>query len=128
MDNYNYPMGADTPDAPWNQVDLPEKEIEVTISLTLSKTVKIFVDDYIIEEEFDDGHYYKSCNFSECDLHEAVKNQIVLPNEISEYIEKVVKVQENIKTSKPLNLPPRIKNAIEDCKDWCVDDFEVILE
>lgn len=21
MDNYNYPMGADTPDAPWNRVD-----------------------------------------------------------------------------------------------------------
>ena len=26
MDNYNYPAGSDTSDAPWNQADLPEKE------------------------------------------------------------------------------------------------------
>ena len=48
----NYPIGADTPDAPWNQVENPEKEVEVTISITLSKTVKIKVRDYKIEQEF----------------------------------------------------------------------------
>lgn len=42
----NYPIGADTPDAPWNQVENPEREVEVTISITLSKTVKIKVKDY----------------------------------------------------------------------------------
>ena len=50
MDNYNYPMGADTKDAPWNQVDNPEREIEVTVSVTLSKTVKIKVSDYEITD------------------------------------------------------------------------------
>ena len=30
----NYPIGADTPEAPWNQVENPEREIEVTISIT----------------------------------------------------------------------------------------------
>ena len=29
MDNYNYPAGADTFDAPWNQADVPEKELIV---------------------------------------------------------------------------------------------------
>ena len=36
MDNYNYPMGADTPDAPWNQ-EIPEMEkydVEVNYTLT----------------------------------------------------------------------------------------------
>lgn len=46
MNNYDYPLGADTKDAPWNQVDNPEREIEVTVSVTLSKTVKIKVSDY----------------------------------------------------------------------------------
>ena len=36
MNNYDYPLGSDTKDAPWNQEKLPEKEIEVTISVTLS--------------------------------------------------------------------------------------------
>lgn len=28
MDNYNYPMGADAKDAPWNQVDDLEVNLE----------------------------------------------------------------------------------------------------
>lgn len=99
MDNYNYPMGADTADAPWNQVDPEPIEIEVTISITLSKTVKIYVDDYIQEapEIDEDGHYYQGdIDFSECNLCQAVEEQITLPNE---------KVE-----------------------GWNVDDFEVNLE
>ena len=39
-----YPPGAEhDPNAPWNQEELPEREIEVTVSVTLSKTVKIKV-------------------------------------------------------------------------------------
>ena len=69
----NYPMGADTADAPWNQVDPEPIEIEVTISMTLSKTVKIYVDDYT-----QDG---SDIDFSECNLSRAVEEQITLPNE-----------------------------------------------
>ena len=35
-----YPPGAEhDPNAPWNQEELPEREIEVTVSVTLSKSV-----------------------------------------------------------------------------------------
>ena len=47
-DNYNYPLGADNPDASWNQEENPEREIEVTVSVTLSKTIKVKVSDYDI--------------------------------------------------------------------------------
>ena len=51
MESGYYPPGAEfDPRAPYNQVDLPEKEIEVTISVTLSKTVKVTVDDYDVYE------------------------------------------------------------------------------
>lgn len=96
----NYPPGAaNDPLAPYNQVDPEPIEIEVTVSITLSKTVKIYVDDYIQEapEVDEDGHYYKGdIDFSECNLSKAVKEQITLPNE---------KVE-----------------------GWNVDDFEVNLE
>ena len=99
MDNYNYPMGADTANAPWNQVSPEPIEVEVTVSITLSKTVKIYVDDYIQEapEVDEDGHCYQgNIDFSECNLSKAVEEQITLPNE---------KVE-----------------------GWNVDDFEVNLE
>ena len=73
-----YPAGAEfDPKAPYNEEIIPDKEIEVTISVTLSKTVKITVNDYIIDEE--------GCpDFSECDLHKAVKEQIKLPQQLCE--------------------------------------------
>ena len=111
MDNYNYPMGADTKDAPWNQVDNPEREIEVTVSVTLSKTVKIKVSDYEITDsgKDEDGEYFENIDCSNCDLKSAVEEQIVLPQSAHMYIKSNPKVH-------------------EDLSNWCVDDLEVILD
>lgn len=113
MDNYNYPMGADTPDAPWNQVDNPEREIEVLVSVTLSKTFKVKVSDYTITDsgKDEDGNYFEDIDYSECDLKGAVESQIVLPHGAYKYI-----------TSSGN------KSVKEELKDWNVDDFEVIEE
>ena len=109
MDNYNYPMGADTEDAPWNQVDNPEREIEVTVSVTLSKTVKIKVSDYSITDsgKDEDGEYFEDIDYSKCDLKRAVEEQITLPQDAYKY----VKGEFN-----------------NDLEGWDVDDFEVIEE
>lgn len=111
MDNYNYPMGADTKDAPWNQVDNPEREIEVTVSVTLSKTVKIKVSDYEITDsgKDEDGEYFEDIDCSNCDLKSAVEEQIVLPQSAHIYVKSNPKVH-------------------EDLSNWCVDDLEVILD
>ena len=47
MDNYNYPPGADTSDAPWNQSEPDEIGVELTINYTLSKTIDIVTTNYI---------------------------------------------------------------------------------
>lgn len=94
-----YPPGAEHDiKAPYNQEDLPEKEVEVTISVTLSRTVYVMVKDYQIYIDADEDGIYPTYDFSECDLHKAVNEQIVLPQ----------------------NLSP--------CKDWNVDEFEIIRE
>ena len=111
MDNYNYPMGADTKDAPWNQVDNPKREIDVTVSVTLSKTVKIKVSDYEITDsgKDEDGEYFEDIDYSNCDLKGAVEEQIVLPQSAHTYVKGNPKVH-------------------EDLSNWCVDDLEVILD
>ena len=107
----NYPMGANTPNAPWNQVDNPEREIEVTVSVTLSKTVKIKVSDYEITDsgKDEDGEYFEDIDYSNCDLKGAVEEQIVLPQSAYMYV----------------NSNPK---AYEDLSNWCVDDLEANLE
>ena len=111
MDNYNYPCGTDEPNAPWNQVDNPEREIEVTVSVTLSKTVKIRVSDYEITDsgKDEDGEYFGDIDYSNCDLKGAVEEQIVLPQ--SAYI--------HVKSNSKVH---------EDLSNWCVDDLEINLE
>ena len=109
--NYDYPCGTDEPNAPWNQVDNPEREIDVTVSVTLSKTVKIKVSDYEITDsgKDEDGEYFEDIDCSDCDLKSAVEDQIVLPQTAHMYIKSNPKVHENL-------------------SNWCVDDFEVILD
>ena len=109
--NYDYPCGTDDPNAPWNQVDNPEREIDVTVSVTLSKTVKIKVSDYEITDsgKDEDGEYFEDIDCSNCDLKSAVEEQIVLPQSAHMYVKSNPKVH-------------------EDLSNWCVDDFEVILD
>lgn len=115
MDNYNYPIGSDTPDAPWNQVDQPEREIEVLVSVTLSKTVKVRVNDYRITDcgKDEDGDYFESIDYSECDLQGAVKDQIVLPQEAHIYIKS------NTKEGSKAHL---------DLMGWNVDEMECMID
>lgn len=108
MNNYDYPWGADTLDAPWNQSDPEPKKVDVTVSITLSKQFTIEVDDYKEYTDSDEDGTYSSIDYSDCDLKGAVKKQVYLPHEAHEHV--------NVITVK------------SDLKDWCVDDFEVILD
>lgn len=101
MSDGRIPAGADVSWAPWNEPEIEYKEVEVTISLTISKTTKITVPDI---EKLDDSI-----------LKEAVKEQIVLPHEI-----EVIKA---ISNESALD-----KRVIEDLSNWVVDDFEVVEE
>lgn len=78
-----YPTGTyNNPDAPWNEVTKKPQKIEVTVSITLSKTVEIEVDDYTTEEINEDDVYNTIYNFDNCDLEQAVRNQIDLPSRV----------------------------------------------
>lgn len=106
-----YPPGAEhNPNAPWNQEELPEREIEVTVSITLSKTVKIKVSDYTItgSGKDEDGEYFEDVDYSDCNLKGAVEEQIILPQNAY---------------SKVTN-----RQAYNDLKGWNVDEMEVIPE
>ena len=115
----NCPIGSDyDPKAPWNQEKQPEHEIEVMISVTLSRTVKINVNDYTVLGKDEDGNL--DIDYSTCDLESAVKDQIYLPQEAGKLI------QEGLDAN--VIISANYGDIAEDLKDWNVDDFEVELE
>lgn len=58
--------------------DLPMRKVDVCVSVTLSKTMSIWVNDYkrYIDEDGVEDNDYSSCN-----LKEAIKTQTVLPQD-----------------------------------------------
>ena len=121
-----YPMGAEfDKNAPYNQVEPEPLEIEVTVSVTLSKTMKIKVNDYLEEIENDEEGKHRNIDFSVCDLQSAVNEQVYLPQDsgsiVDNYINKCTK-------SKSESAYKETKKIIEDLSGWNVDEMEVILD
>lgn len=51
-DNYNYPAGADTPDAPWNQIEIPEIEVKSDVMVSVVREgVPVITDNYTRDED-----------------------------------------------------------------------------
>lgn len=107
IESGNYPVGTEyNPDAPWNQEEQPEREVEVTVSVTLSKTMKVKVNDYVIRDI--DEYGVPDIDYYSCNLNDAVKEQHILPQNASKYIND--------------------SDIANDLNNWEEDDFEVILE
>lgn len=119
--NSNYPVMSQSEwdNAPWNQEENPEREIEVTVSVTLSKTIKVKVSDYDIinSGKDEDGNYFEEVDYSNCDLKGAVESQYILPQEAHQYVADYA-WEAGIKSCPEANM----------LIDWNVDDFEVIVE
>lgn len=105
MSDGRIPAGADVSWAPWNQPHIEDIEVEVTVSLTISKTLKIRIP----------GMNGKPFPITDSELKDAVINQKWLPHEIANIGDVILSASEQ-------------KSIIEDLDNWVEDDFEVILE
>ena len=128
--NSNYPLMSQSEwdNAPWNQSDPEEKEFEVTVSQTLSKSTTVTTSDYIpggyfLETEWDiDGYHTITCHepddTSDTDWKKAYNNEHYTPlgliQEFKEMLEKNTPIPET-----------RRKHLIDECMNWIEDDLEV---
>lgn len=117
----NYPPGAENdPSAPWNEVSVPEREFDITISQTLSKTVTITTDNYIPEVDYETGDLYT--NTSETDWYEVYENEHYTIPELLEHLQVFAKKElENVSPNSGIGR--ELQNIISACKDWIVDDY-----
>ena len=124
MDNYNYPMGADTQDAPWNEIDVPEIEITATASVLLTKKkIKIATDYYALTG---DGCELLCDHNDVKEMFEEQCNSIpFLLEQLSKYINSELKLS-TISIARKIQL----KSMLEDCTGWTqesieIDDYEI---
>lgn len=137
-DNYHYPWGADNESAPWNQVENPEEEFNVTIVETLSKNVTIVTTNYNLEEGRDEDGYYRNCDTSDTPWKDEYKKQGCTAIEtiiaVKTYLEEVRLPQlKDINRCRPLTESEQkelrvVKDLIEQCSDWKQEEIEFCPE
>ena len=129
MDNYNYPMGADTPDAPWNEPMIPELEFDVTISMSLSKTVKCMSNKYqpILTDEPHNGIHEEYPDTTDTNWGEVYAEGC--HKTIPELLKILKKVLEEDKAKGVMHENTWWTDAIiKECEDWIVDDETYVGE
>lgn len=132
--NYDYPYGADIPNAPWNQSDPEPVEVDVTISQSLSRSTKITVTDYIAEEwedcEPDEGDgFYRTggvdYDFSDSDLKRAYEEQEYTIPELLDYL-KAYLITDIAECSEESGRKKKLQHILACCEGWEVDETEVV--
>jgi hypothetical protein len=93
--------------------------------MTISKTFTISVDDYTEEQGIDEDGPYHSIDYSTCDLYNAVDKQVVLPTNLAKFTKSLFNKDLDLKAA---GMPRYLKEAINDCEGWDVDEMEVIHE
>lgn len=124
-DNYNYPAGADTPDAPWNQSEPDDKEFLVDVEYILQKkNVKVTTKDYRPEVVAKDEEIVEPLDTSDTNWENAYEESGHLTiqellNELKEY------VKADMQTCSPNTCKGAyLKRVLEDCDGWELYDKE----
>lgn len=88
------------------EMEPKKKTVDVTVSLTISKTLSVEVSD-------DDS------------LEDAVLDSYVLPSSLAAHIKDTFA---NDLELKAVGMSWGLKNAVEDCSDWNIDELLVVEE
>ena len=122
-DNYNYPLGADNPSAPWNEPLDPEpKEFEIVISQCLSKSLKVLTQNYTKEYEEESGLILANTDDTEW--------KTVYEDEGHYTIDELLKtfqwlLKKVIDEDVDYNTKDYYEHLIEECNNWCINETEI---
>ena len=126
-DNYNYPPGADTPQAPWNQEETPEKDFNVTVYQSLKKNTTVTTNNYIEERciEPENGFYEvientENINWSDEYSDNEHYTPLQLINLFKRYLES--ELGDTVRISK---FPSYLKHLVKECDNWVEEDFYI---
>lgn len=138
MNNYPDGLSDRSPDAPWNEHEVPEKEFEVTCSQSLSKTVSVWTNDYIpgasgVDYEPDDeGGYYASGwqdpdDTSNTDwANEYHANDYHTPLQLIQLLKQVL--LNDLQHGIAFKSPKFTNDLINECEGWTEDETEYTEE
>ena len=125
MNTRDYPEGSDTNNSPFNQKDNPEIEVDVLVSITLSKSMKLKLSDYTLKKEEYEGNIIDKVDLSNVNLEEKVREQYYLPDNAVSQLDYIYNFADLIYPDVTKRL---INDLIKDLSSWNTDEIEIIPE
>ena len=124
--NYDYPVGADNENAPWNQHDVPEQDFEISICQVLSKDVTVTTDNYIPVEEYEpqNGIHDMYPDTSDTDWKEVYCEDHFTPLQLINLFKRYLEDELSHKGAVS-KAPSYLKHLISECSDWNDDELEI---
>ena len=129
-----FPIGEEyNPNAPYNQSNIDPIQLKVIISQSLSRPTTIEVTDYITNEwvhiEIDEGGKFHKIegieyDFSDSNLKEAYERQEYTIPELLDYLKDYLIA--DINKCNEESKKRKLQHILKCCKDWEVDETEVI--
>ena len=139
----NYPPGAaNDPNAPWNQVDVPEKDFDITCSQSLSRTAVVTTNNYTpgasgVDYEPDDEGGCCACGWqdpddtSDTNWSQEYEKEHYTPLQLIQLFKVELERQYNEcneTTSEGKIEARKLKHLIAECQGWQDDETEYILD
>lgn len=126
-----YPPGAEFDSrAPWNEQEVPERQFDVCISQTLSKSTRVTTNDYVPEVDQDeDGVYESTADTSDTDWEAAYDRDHYTPLQLINLFRGSLSEELNSIINKPnqdLKRKKYLEELISECSDWTEDETEVV--
>lgn len=123
--NHDYPLGADTSLAPWNQVENSEIERDCNVTETITREVTLSTTDYIAEDDWND-EFGKciSADTSETDWSREYDRQEYTALELISKLKSYV--EEDIRNTAPNTGKGReLQRLLSACNGWEQIELEV---
>lgn len=107
-----------------------KKPIDVTICTSLSKTARIYTDNYTIRQEIneDTKEVEQIVDIYDCNLIKEVKKQLILPQDAYKILKRIYDRLNKLDDEYLNIIVLQLGGLLEDLKDWEENELVVIPE
>ena len=130
MNNYNYHPGTDTPDAPWNETSMPEREFKFDVRQTMHLADIVTTNKYDAYRDDEDGHV--EIDTFDTPWQDIFEDQYygieallaMLKKYVQKDLRRAMKKAENDKHRYAFDIR-RLQGIIDECNLWYCEDTDI---
>lgn len=121
--NYGYGLTDNSPNTPWNEPIIPERDFDLTISQSLSKDVTVCTNQY--NPEYDEEYGQTFANTEDTDWNKVFKeNDYHTPLQLIQLLGEVL--QKDLEHGIVFKNPRFTQELINECQGWTEDETEMV--